>query len=386
MRNGIALSVTKSLGIDSLPTPTLAYNFLAGTLAPEFGSQAITFTRASTAWAFNASRLLVSAASNAVRYDYDPITGAALGFLHEGAQTNRVLQNRDLTQTAWTKALCTAAKNQSGIDGVSNSASSLTATLANATCTQSITVASDTYAITAYLKRITGTGNIEMTRDGGSTWVDVTSQMLGTGPNGFSRVTIAKATLANPAVGFRLGTMGDAIAVDAVQLESRRNTSPILTTTAVVTRAADLATFDPVGVYSDTGCSVFEELRLGDYFTTGYIFSLQDSALTNSVTDYHNSAANSLRLVTSGGCNIAVAASSVDCKTANRCRLNDFQKSASGATSTGDNSGTMPTNASITLGAIGSLHAGSNPYYGHIKRLRFWNMPLSNSQLQGLIA
>ena len=88
------------------------------------------------------------------------------------ARTNVALWNRDLTNAAWTASNVTAAKNQTGVDGVANSASSITATAGNGTILQAITLASSAGFQTAYVKRLVGTGTIYMTMDGGTTWVD----------------------------------------------------------------------------------------------------------------------------------------------------------------------------------------------------------------------
>jgi hypothetical protein len=80
------------------------------------------------------------------------------GILIEVARTNRLLWNRDATQTEWVKTNITAAKDQTGIDGVANAASSLTATDDNGTCIQTITLAAGNRTGSVYLKRLTGTG------------------------------------------------------------------------------------------------------------------------------------------------------------------------------------------------------------------------------------
>ncbi len=152
-------------------------------------------------------------------------------------RTNVALWCRDLTNATWTKTNVTAALDQTGIDGGSASASSITATASNGTCLQAITLASSARFQTAFVKRLTGSGTVEMTTDNGTTWTAVTVT------SSWSRVSISTQTLANPTVGFRLATIGDAIAVDFVQNENGVfATSPILTTTTAVARAADSVT------------------------------------------------------------------------------------------------------------------------------------------------
>ena len=161
---------------------------------------------------------------------------AGLGFLVEGqSRVNIALHNRDLTNAAWVDTDITAAKDQTGIDGAANAASSITATAGNATILQSITSASAARFTTAYVRRLVGSGVVEMTQNGGSTWTPVTVT------DEWARVSIPSATLANPEVGFRIVTSGDSIAVDYVQVEnSAFATSAIATEGVSVTRGADI--------------------------------------------------------------------------------------------------------------------------------------------------
>jgi hypothetical protein len=155
------------------------------------------------------------------------------GILIEEQRTNRILWCRDATQAQWVKTDVTAAKDQTGVDGVANAASSLTATADNGTCIQTITLASGGRAGSVYLKRITGTGNVQFSMDG-TNWstVDLSDTE-------WRRVNII-ATVTNPTIGIRLATNGDAVAMDFAQVEDGTFiTTPIFTTTATVTRSAD---------------------------------------------------------------------------------------------------------------------------------------------------
>ena len=159
------------------------------------------------------------------------------GLLSEQASTNQVLQSRDFTQAAWVKTTMTAAKNQTGIDLGVNAASSLTATGANATVFQARTIASSATAGGFYIKRLIGTGTISISIDGGSTYVDITSQLATT-----QYVLVQTTqTLANPSLGIKIGVNGDSIAVDGAQLESfKKLSSPIFTTAGTANRLTDV--------------------------------------------------------------------------------------------------------------------------------------------------
>lgn len=157
---------------------------------------------------------------------------------------NYVLQNRDCTQAAWTLTSGTCAKTATGVTGVANSASTFTATGANATMLQTLSFVSATHATSVYVKRRTGSGAIELTRDNGSTWIAITGSVTG---GAFFRATPAdfaglSTTSANPTVGLRLATSGDEIDVDYFQDEGGLGnldyTSPAIATAgSVVTRS-----------------------------------------------------------------------------------------------------------------------------------------------------
>jgi hypothetical protein len=202
--------------------------------------------------------ITTSAAYYGPRFDYDPATLSARGELLETAsRTNIVLWNRDLTNAAWTKsATVTVAKNQTGIDGVANSASSITGGAVSATniVYQPITLASSTRAQSAWVKRLVGSGVVNMTTDGGTTWNAITVTA------GWTLVQFSQAAVTNPSVGFQIVTLNDSIAVDVVQNETGTSaTSSIITTTASVTRAADVpGTNAPLTAQLAAGYSIIQ--------------------------------------------------------------------------------------------------------------------------------
>ena len=149
--------------------------------------------------------------------------------LMEPVAVKEGLHSRDLTDVVWAKTTMTAARDQVGFDGEANAASSLLATAANATCLQTFTVAIDDFVASADVKRITGTGAVEFTVDGGTTWTDITSN-LSTG-QWFRAEATKNAT--NPVFGFRVVTDTDKIAVDFTGLEQGKLASSRIPTEAV---------------------------------------------------------------------------------------------------------------------------------------------------------
>jgi hypothetical protein len=172
----------------------------------------------------------------------DTIDTSTIYLLVEAEETNNLTYSDDLSNAAWTKTNCTATYNQIGIAGVSNAASLITATGADATCLRAsaLTIASDKHSTSWHIKRSVGTGSIYLTLDNGSTWQDITSQVT----TSYTRISIDQ-TLANPQVGLKLAVSGDAVIVGnascrySTAKEVAVLSSPIKTVAAAVTRAVD---------------------------------------------------------------------------------------------------------------------------------------------------
>lgn len=174
-----------------------------------------------------------------------------LGLLYETlATTNSILWSRDMTQSAWTKTNVTAALTATGVDNTINSATLLTATGANGTSCQGVTLSNAPFGEftgSFFLKRVSGAGEIDISMEGsvpghsGTVWSPVTK---GTGSltTSWQRyvITYDGAAVSNPTICVRIVTSGDVVDVDFGQIEPRIwVTSPILTTAIAATRQPD---------------------------------------------------------------------------------------------------------------------------------------------------
>lgn len=221
---------------------------MAGT--PVFGTQgeAVNVIRNSIAYGTRSDGVLVSVPANRPRV---VSVGGVLSLFVEGAilATNACLWSSDLTKSAvWTASNMTTAFTATHPDPTVL-CTTCTATAGNATVTQTITAGSANRATSFYLRRRTGSGTINVTRDG-STWIDVTAAVSST----WARITGAtsgasglNASMTNPVVGIRIVTSGDAVDVALVQSEvlpaaNATATSPIETGAASATRAVDTVT------------------------------------------------------------------------------------------------------------------------------------------------
>jgi len=173
-------------------------------------------------------------------------TGAAIaedtlqGYLSESQRTNRCLYSEDFSNAAWVKTNCTISANSTEAPNGSTTADTLTATGANATCIQDLgVVASAKKTGSVWIKRKTGTGNIQLTMDGGAGWTTVTVT------SSWVRFDLSQ-TLADEDFGIRLVTNGDEVYVWGAQVEQDLfagsiswATSYIATSGASVTRNED---------------------------------------------------------------------------------------------------------------------------------------------------
>ena len=326
-----------------------------------------------------------------LRFDYNPTTLAPLGLLIEPSRTNVALWNRDLTNGDWVKISCTAAKDQVGIDGASNSASSLTATSANATCLQSATVTSSLRLTGAYVKAINVTGAIQMTTDN-VTWTTVS---VG---SGWTRVTIPGQTLTILNFGFRIANSGDSIAVDFVVNEGGAGTGPsissaMLTTNNLVTRSADdlsipvissfynqtegtfSASFDTLNTATDT--TVF----CADDGTIGQLNEFDVRSLSATAIAYRTRSAGT----TFSATHSSFAAGDI-IKSAFAVKVDNMAAS----TNTLPVTQSTPPNA-MPYTTISQIIFGRRAntgvlYIGHLRSFAYYNTRLSNAQIQALTA
>ena len=140
-----------------------------------------------------------------------------------------------------------------GIDNQSNASSILTAAADNATISQTITEAASAGCSGFYVKRSVGTGAVYFSRNGGTDWLDITSQI---NASDFSLVKIENTSVTNPQIMFKIATSGDAIIVDAGinHLGSKIASCPILTTSVAVTVNAETLTYPTsANIYNSKG-------------------------------------------------------------------------------------------------------------------------------------
>jgi hypothetical protein len=333
----------------------------------------LTVTRASEGYAQREDGIWVNFASGALRR-------TDKGALIEGLRTNRALHSRDLTQAAWTATNVTVARSQVGIDGLANTACSLTATAGNGTVLQAVTDASKARYFSVWIKRITGTGTIEVTLDNGSTWTAVTVTSV------YTRVG-ATQTLANPTVGVRIVTSGDAVAVDFAQLEDGAfSSSPIATEGTAVTRAADDVSVSASGFSYPLSIIGAMQTGVGTGATTRSLVQFYVDG--NNVTGLRiaSTDAGQANVITLGSTVANVLTSNTNtagtiAKLAARLQVDNVNVALDGTAATADTSAAFPAMSSVMqFGANGVLVQNA---WGYIRNIAVVPRALTNAELQG---
>jgi hypothetical protein len=151
-------------------------------------------------------------------------SGVCQGLLQEEARTNICLYARDLSQSNYTKTSATAALTATGVDGVANTASTLTASASNGTAVQNITSASAARSLSMFVKRRTGTGTVTISHSAttgselvtnGTFATDLTGWTLGTGGAGSNPTWDATGKMSVVRAGGDYGTAVQSFAVTA---------------------------------------------------------------------------------------------------------------------------------------------------------------------------
>ncbi len=159
---------------------------------------------------------------------------SARGLMIEAEGTNLVPKSSVIDDATWTETNSTADNADAGStspDGTAT-APSLTATAANGNLLLTTAVTAQTFSV--WLKRKTGTGTINITANGGTTWTAVTLT------SSWARYQVTAAS-ASQKCGVRIVTDTDAVYIWGAQFENNPYaTSFIPTTTAALTRNAEV--------------------------------------------------------------------------------------------------------------------------------------------------
>lgn len=407
--------------------PSLSLNFLAGAL-----DSRVTFTRASTGTFTGSNGLIQSAAINAPRFDYDPVTLAPKGLLIEEQRTNAMLQSQTL-QTTWTRANILAFGSGSVIDAIAAPDGTISAEFIVPSTTggvahlmgQSVTHTLASYTISAYVKagayskfafrENTVLGTYATFNIGTGAVIDTsgtaTIQNVG---NGWYRCTLtytgaavsqamglyvlpASYTSGSPHLFLWAGDGTSGLYVWGVQDElGAFATSYIPTVAASITRSPDVASITGANFTSWYNATQGTFVADFDKYTTalrgGVLCAGNTSAgiSTGISLDGQNDGkvrayienAGALEL---GNLTLANYTANTPIKAAIAYAVNDAVGAAAGALGTVDTSVVVPTVNSLQIGAIrNTAVAATFPINGHIRSINYYTSRLSNTKLQTL--
>ena len=359
-----------------------------------------------------------STINSAPRFDHNPTTGESLGLLVEEARTNLLLQSEDFSDAVYTVVAGSITTNTVAAPDGTTTADTVSST-GTTVVSQPYTKAASSITYTAsFFAKGTVTG-LSLTVDDGATanrgrcvfnlstgtLTSTSNDGTFTGTSGsitlfandWYRLVVTTTTNTTTTARHRFFWTGSGtlIRVWGAQLEvGAFPTSYIPTTTATVTRSADVASIsgsnfsswyrqDEGTVYADNTSFAANDTRIA---------SLSDNTQSNrAILNRGSGSSGNVNIsVTVGGVaqvSALVFASSLAANTALKVtagyKASDFAGSVNGATPVTQATGSMPT--AISQLGIGNGEAlGANTFSGTIKRITYWNSRLPNSTLQGI--
>jgi hypothetical protein len=387
-------------------------------------SQIITFTRASSATYFDATGTLQTATTDVPRFDYNPTTLAAQGFLIEESRTNSIRNNTMQGAAAGTPGtlptnwnvvaggLGTLTQQVVGT-GTANGITYIDIKLSGTTSTTSVgySFESTTQIVAANgqtwtssfwaalqagsLTNISTVENRVVERDAagaslGTTITDFKSIFTSTLTRIFTTRTLSNASAARVTndivISFSSGVAIDiTLRIGLPQLEQGAfATSVIPTTSAAVTRAADVASVNTLSPwYNATEGTLYAEgvpISPSSSFTR--VASIEDSAFNNVISIQRNG--TDARGFGDGVSTIVASAMPQNTvfKAALGAKINDFALSVNGsAVNLDTTTNALPTANRLGLGATTAFTSYTNLW---LRRVTYYPRRLSNAELQSL--
>lgn len=360
-------------------------------------------------------RYALNNASNLISFTDGQLRRTDKGVLIEGARTNLCLQSQTFDDASWGKVNATVTANAvAAPDGTltadlfttsSTTFTSLYQTVGAVTgtnCTATVYIkAGNIGSATSSFILYDTTGAVSIV-NGTLTWATMTITGTGTsierlGSTNWYRVTLTTTawTSGNSArvyLGASGGPMtaGSSWYIWGAQLEAAAfPSSYIPTTTASVTRAADVLTVPVSGI--DYPLSLFAEFEKSALVgATAGILCVDSGSGSDEALLYSDSAERGhffCETVSSVQADIsitgAVAANTVS-RLAARIAADSFSAAGGGSLGTPDVSGTVPGAPTRIL--FGQRSGGASPFTGYLRRLAIFSRALSDGELQALTA
>jgi hypothetical protein len=196
-----------------------------------------------------------------------------LGYIPESGATQLVApvaSIRNFTDAAWVasggdatwlaKGAGVVSLTATGANAVTNSATRVTASGADCVLLQAAPVtAAGAYCTSFLLRRVTGAGGVDITVDGGATWVPVQGLINSVT---YSRVQVSQTLALNTArIGLRVRVSGEVIEADFSQLEAcGLGSSGCSSPMTGATRAQDTLSFNTAGNFVNANGTLYAEI------------------------------------------------------------------------------------------------------------------------------
>jgi hypothetical protein len=388
------------------------------------GALLVTFTRASDGTYVDSAGVLQTAATDVPRFDHTPTTGDSLGLLVEEQRTNGLLYSEDTSE--WLAPVnITLSQNQTTAPDGALTADQYLETAATGLHAQDGSaftfVTSTIYTYSVFVKSIGGrnfeigypsvrfTGRFARFNLSGSGSVQssdagVTASIQAYA-NGWYRCSAtntcasgASARIANfiNNDSFARSYAGDVtkgLFIWGAQLEAGAfPTSYIPTTTAAVTRSADVASITGSAFSSwyrqDEGTVFVNFLAVeGPSEAVSYPFAISDNTINNRSTVFITGPSNvNYRIISSGtafspGANSAGSRANIRASIAGKIGTDQGIGCVNNTLSTSSSPSSMPT---VDRMYIGANHSGLELSAVRIRRITYWPQRLANSTLQAV--
>lgn len=393
------------------------------------GNPTPTFTRATTAYTTLSDGTLFQVASGVPRSCYSS-AGVYLGYLAEGARTNLCLQSQTFDAVGWSPAIGFLLKNAIGPDGVTNSATTITDANVGATeyVTQTVSLTNaTTYTQSIFVKKTVGalsvfptfgvftatdtkragctidTTNgtvVKWTAFTGSTMLAAFSCAIESTNTSYWRVSLTFTTESTSShalcivVPAALATQSadgtsdvaltGSLVIYGAQLEAASFASSYIpTTTAAVTRNADVLTYPSAGNADSAEGSFYAECTSNSWANTVNKWSLN---YAGSGAPYsHSSASNFGSMQMYDGTNTANGPNGLapvgTMKLAGRYSAATLLQMAIANGQLGAAARPFDGSMNATAIAIGCLVGGTSQFDGCIKNVRIYPRALSDAKL-----
>lgn len=387
--------------------PKLALDFTTASLDPR-----VTFTRTgNTATVVNSSGYVATINANLPRFDYNPITLACNGLLIEESRANTILYSEDLTNAAWTKigstissdAIISPSENLNADKMIENTSTG------NHSISQFVPVSGTAYSISFFAKAAERT-KISFSGGGfgaqgfsaifdlnnGTMFDNVGNKGTITAyKNGWYRCNVSFTPSSTVATAFNMvnnagnsSYTGDGISglyVWGVQTEiGAFPTSYIPTTTAAVTRNADVATMTGTNFSSwytaTTGAAsvwVIPQTATG----TRPVIQFDDTTANEIIALRGNVANPELYIVDGGTPQAQIDAGTIVANTAYKLtgtwNTDSCAAAQNGAAVVTDNTATIPALTQLRIGSN-----GTNYVCAWVQKVMYWPQRLINAEVQ----